>query len=314
MIMQKKYPFLLLLFINLIINCSVFGQNKKTIAEQLGYPKDAKLLIIHADDLGVTHSENSASISAYERGTINSGSIMVPCPWFPEIAAYAKEHPQFDLGLHLTLTSEWKYFRWDGVMPSNEIPSLISNEGYLYETVEELVKKADLNDVEKEFRAQIKRAIAFGIKPTHLDSHMEGPTETPELFGIMMKVGREYKIPVSTSLSLLRNPKYSKQVPPDYISLDTIHTLYQNVPVKNWNEAYDKIVKNMKPGLNELVIHLAYDNDEMHAVTIDRTNWWDAPWRQRDYNYITSQRFKDLLRENNIQLVTWRQIQKLMYP
>jgi predicted glycoside hydrolase/deacetylase ChbG (UPF0249 family) len=315
--MKKKYSFYLLLFAFLIADFSTIAQEKKTVTELLGYPKNTKLLIIHADDMGVTHSENSATISAYEKGAISSGSIMVPCPWFPEIAAYARKHPEFDLGLHITLTSEWKYYQWDGVLPSDKIPSLINDSGYFYgdeEAVSAMVKHANLKEVEKEIRGQIDRAIAFGIKPTHLDSHMGGPTATSELFGIMLKLGKEYKIPVATFLSLFDDAMYAKQLPPDYISVDSVYTLYQNTKDADWNEAYNKMIKSMKPGLNELVIHLAFDNEEMHAVTVDRDHWWDAAWRQRDYNYITSEKFKNLLHENNIQLVTWRQIQKVMYP
>lgn len=301
------------LFGILFVFTIAYGQKKQTTAERLGYPSDAKLLVIHADDIGVSHSENIASISAYEKGGINSGSIMVPCPWFPEIAEYARENPEFDLGLHLTLTAEWKHLRWDGVLPSSEIPSLINNEGFFYETVEELVKNADLNEVEKELRAQIERAQAFGIKPSHLDSHMGGPSATPELFGIMMKLGQEYKIPVRTSKSQLNVPEYRKYMPPDYISSDNTRSLNVNVPAEKWNEAYDEIIRNLVPGLNELVVHLAYDDEEMRAVTIDKNHWYEAAWRQRDHNYVTSTGFKDLLQENNIRLVTWQEIQKLMY-
>jgi len=306
---KKFYVLLGIFFVFTIAHC----QEKKTITERLGYPSDAKLLVIHADDIGVSHSENMATISAYEKGGINSGSIMVPCPWFPEIAEYARGNPEFDLGLHLTLTAEWKHLQWDGVLPSNEIPSLINDEGYFYETVEELVKNTDLTEVEKELRAQIERAQAFGIKPSHLDSHMGGPSATPELFEIMIKLGEEYKIPVRTSKSQLEDPEYRKYVPPDYVLSDNTKSLNVTVPAEKWNDSYDEIMRNLEPGLNELVVHLAYDDDEMRAVTIGKEHWYEAAWRQRDYDYVTSQRFKDLLKENNIQLVTWQEIQKLMY-
>ncbi len=142
-----------------------------TIQERLGYPRSAKLLIIHADDLGLSHSENQASIACFEKGVVNSGSVMVPCPWFPEIAAYSVAHPQLDLGLHLTLTSEWKPYRWGPVLPRTDVPSLIDSGGFLSNNCQ-VVAEAKLEEVEKELRAQVDRAKQFGIDPTHFDIHM----------------------------------------------------------------------------------------------------------------------------------------------
>lgn len=305
----KSFGFVFFVFLLLSNIC--YGQN---LAERLGYPPDSKLLVIHADDMGVTHSVNSASISAFERGPMKSASLMVPTHWFPEMAAYARENPDFDLGLHLTLTSEWKYLQWGGVLPSNEIPSLINDEGYFYETVNEMVENANLEEVEKELKAQIERAIAFGVQPTHLDSHMGGPSSTAELFAIMMKLGQEFKIPVRTSKSGINNSDYARHVPSDYISSDNSRSLNVSVPAEKWNEAYDEIIENLVPGLNELVIHTAYDNEEMRATTIGKDHWYESAWRQRDYDYVVSQRFRDLIRKHNIQVITWREIQHLMYP
>src|SRR6185295_7267511 len=111
----------LLLFV-MIMFAGSWVTAQQTLAERLGYPKDTKLLIIHSDDLGVSHSENEASTMAMEKGSVSSASIMVPTPWFSEIAAYAAVHPKSDFGLHLTLTSEWKYYKWGSL--SGEVHGL----------------------------------------------------------------------------------------------------------------------------------------------------------------------------------------------
>src|SRR5262245_3119119 len=130
----------------------------KTLVERLGYPADAKLLIVHADDLGAAHSINIASIKAFEVGLVNSGSIMIPCPWLSEIATYARSHPEADLGLHLTLTSEWTPYRWGPVLSKERVPSLLDSSGYFYLTESEAAAKANPKEVEAEVRAQIERA------------------------------------------------------------------------------------------------------------------------------------------------------------
>src|SRR6266498_1949170 len=124
----------------------------KTLVERLGYPADAKLLIVHADDLGLAHSVNAAAIKAFESGLVTAGSIMVPCPWLPEIAAYARSHPQADLGLHLTLTSEWTSFRWGPVLPKNRVSSLLDRHDYFHLTEAEAASHADVKEVETEVR------------------------------------------------------------------------------------------------------------------------------------------------------------------
>src|SRR5256885_1465445 len=167
----------------------------KTVAERLGYPPDTKLLIIHADDLAVAHSVDSASFDALDKSAVTSASIMVPCPWITEVAAYAKAHPEADLGLHLTLTSEWATYRWAGLAATDKVPSLYDPDGTLPNDESIVAKRAKPEEVERELRAQVERALALGIKPTHLDSHMGSLFTTPALFNVYTKVAHDYHLP-----------------------------------------------------------------------------------------------------------------------
>ena len=153
----------------LVWSLAVYGQ---TTAQKLGYGPNDKLIIVHADDIGMSHSVNTASIEAFKHNMVTSGSIMVPCPWFPEIADYAKQHPELDLGIHLTLTSEWKYLRWRPVAPIDKVPGLLDEQGFMWKSERQTAMQATPQEIETELRAQIDRALAFGIKPTHLDTHM----------------------------------------------------------------------------------------------------------------------------------------------
>ncbi len=167
----------------------------KNIAERLGYPADAKLLIIHADDVGLAKSVNQATFKALEERSATSASIMVPCPWLTEVAAWAKQHPDADLGLHLTLNAEWKNYRWGPVSSTDKVRGLLDPNGYLWNSVPAVVQHASPEEVESEIREQVKRAIAAGIQPTHLDTHMGTLAASPAFYGALVKVAREYKVP-----------------------------------------------------------------------------------------------------------------------
>ena len=179
----------------MLLVVSTLNAQTRTVAERLGHPKNAKLLILHADDLGVAHSENAASFDALERGAVNSGSIMMPTPWVTEVARYAKAHPDADLGLHLTLDSEWETYRWGSVAPHDQVPSLLDADGTFPRSPDTLARRAKPAEVERELRAQIDRAYAMGLEPTHVDSHMGALYQTPELFRTYTKVARSYKLP-----------------------------------------------------------------------------------------------------------------------
>ena len=143
-----------------IVFCTASFANAqgKTLAERLGYPAEAKLLIVHADDLAVAHSVDTASFDALDKNAVTSASVMVPCPWLTEVAAYAKAHPDADLGLHLTLTSEWKLDRWGPVDSKDKVASLLDPAGYLWPETRDAARYLKPEEAEREIRAQIERA------------------------------------------------------------------------------------------------------------------------------------------------------------
>src|SRR5437016_9971288 len=165
----------------LLVTGALGRAQTKTVAERLGYPPDAKLLIVHADDLAVAHSVDAASFDALDKNAVTSASVMVPCPWLNEVAAYARGHASADLGLHLTLTSEWKTYRWGPVESRDKVPSLLDPSGYLWPDTPQAVGTLKADEAEREIRAQIERANALGIHPTHLDSHMGALFSRPDL-------------------------------------------------------------------------------------------------------------------------------------
>jgi predicted glycoside hydrolase/deacetylase ChbG (UPF0249 family) len=281
---------------------------QKSLTERLGYGRDAKLLIVHADDLGMAHSVNAATVKAFESGLVTSGSIMVPCPWFPEIADYARSHPEADLGLHLTLTSEWKLYRWGPVLSRDRAASLFDPSGYLYPTEDVAAAHINPQEVEAEIRAQIERARASGIRPTHLDSHMGTLYQNKALFETLLRVARENHLPVRVSKEMLTAvPFLPSIIKPDDILLDRIVTIGDGVPPERWAAFYTDVLKSLKPGVTEMVIHLAFDDQEMRGVSFNHPGW-GAAWRQRDFDFFTGETFRRLLRENNIKLVTWHEV------
>ena len=306
--MKKLSRHLLLIAVSIFF-FAIQANAQQTLAEKLGYAADTKLLIVHADDIGLAQSVNDASNKAFASGGITSGSIMVPCPWFVDFAEHYKSHPDLDVGIHITLTSEWDFYKFGGVSSSTEIPSLLDENGYFYPTTEEVGQYADPVEAEKEIRAQIDRAIAYGIRPTHLDTHMGSVLANPELIEIYMKLGKEYDLPVfAPRMMLFAMPEEIRAlVKEEYVLVDNMFMLNVDGPDASWEEEYGKMIERVKPGLNVMIVHLAYDNAEMQAVAINHPAF-GATWREKDLNYVQSQTFHNLLKEKEIQLVTWKEI------
>ena len=277
--------------------------SSSTIQQRLGYPKNSKLLIIHADDLGMSPSENSASIDAMEKGIVNSGSIMVPCPGFSEIAEYSKSHPGADIGIHLTLTSEWKNYRWGPVLPPDEVPGIVDQNGFLFESVAEVSGKGDPDEAEKEFRAQINLAIKSGVDLTHIDTHMFSAFANSGILKKYISLGKEYKLPVLLIHDLPVHDPDRKNA----VIVDRLIYARAEDNVNGLSNFYRTVMGSMKPGLNCILIHIAFDNKDMRDITLDQVNYGSA-WRQADFDFFTGDECRQLIEKNNIQLITWREI------
>jgi predicted glycoside hydrolase/deacetylase ChbG (UPF0249 family) len=305
--MKRKWTVGLLLF--LVAGSAPAGQaqNKVSIAEKLGFARGAKLLIVHADDVGMTHAVNAATIKALESGGVNSASIMVPCPWFPEIAEYAKAHPEADFGLHLTLTSERVYYRWGPVAPRDKVASLVDPNGYFWH--DWAAERIEPKEVELELRAQIERAYAMGIRPTHLDSHQYRLYDNgKDLFEVLLRIAHEKNLPFFVVRDwFAEHPYLESSLSPTDIVIDHTVTMNPSVPPEKWAEFYRTAIRNLQPEVTEFVIHVAFANEEMTAATRERDTW-GAAWRQRDFDFFTSAEFRQLLAQEKIQLVSWRQL------
>ncbi len=302
--MLKPYFFLSFL----ITTASIYAQ-AQNIAQRLGYPADAKLLIIHADDLGVSHSQNRASFAQLQEGPVNSASIMVPCPWYEEVAAFARKNQDLDLGLHLTLTSEWKDYKWLPISSKDSVSSLLDANGYFYPEVDECAAHANPSEVEIEMRNQIKKAYRSGVDVTHLDAHMGAAVSTADFAGAYMKLGKEFKLPVllDARIFAIENSMIKSLLDEKTVILDHIFTISPQEFLKGSKKYYEDLMNNLPSGLNCLLIHLAYNDPEMQGITKDHPEW-GATWRQADLDFFNSPECTLLIKKNNITLVTWREL------
>jgi predicted glycoside hydrolase/deacetylase ChbG (UPF0249 family) len=290
---------------------------RPTLVERLGHKKDARLLMIHADDVGMCHSVNAVTIRAMTEGLASSASIMVPCPWFPEIAQWAREHPDADLGLHLTLTSEWSVYRWRPVAPIDQVPGLLDPEGFMWRSVEDVKAHASPKEVETEIRAQIERARKFGIKPTHVDSHMGTLFSEPRFFEAYVRVAKEtgiFPMLPSPTPEIIAEGKAmdidypalaSKLESQGFLLLDRLDTGLDAEPYEERKAELQKLIRTLQPGVTELIVHLSGDDDEIHHVT---GNW---KRRYHDYRLCMDPDIRKLIQDEGVKLTGYRPLAAL---
>jgi hypothetical protein len=302
-----KKPFTLGLLATLAFSVAVWAQNAappKSVAERLGYPANARLLVIHADDFGMSHSVNRAIEEALEKHWVTSASILVPCPWFPEVARWAKAHPDADLGIHLALNSEWTALRWGPVSAQPKGSSLLDADGYLPLTTDYVASHAKISDVETETRAQVDKAKGAGVNLTHLDTHMGAIVTTPDLFKVYLGLGQAYKLP------LLLDSR-AEAIAPGSVLLSQLLQMNRGTSKSEWLDAYKKMLAPLPAGSYQLIVHLAYNDDEMQGATFDHPDW-GAEWRQSDFDLVRSAEFQKFLKDQGFILVNWKDLARAL--
>lgn len=289
-----------------------------TYAERLGWPEGSRVVIFHVDDAGMSHDSNMGTIEAIEKGVATSTSIMFPCPWVPEAAAYMKQHPDLDYGVHITLTSEWGKYRWAPVAGRKEVPGLMDGEGCLYHDVPSVMLKASPDEVETEIRAQVDKCLAMGLKPSHLDSHMGTVFASFPFFQRYLKVGIEYKIPVLLPAGHL---EYVAQDTPIMVQtardmgkqaweaglpvIDDVHPggLGCKSPAEKKAQVI-QFLRTMKPGITEFIVHCTRPTDVFPFIT------GSGPMRLAELETMIDPEVRKVIEEEKIVLSTWRELKQ----
>lgn len=288
---------------------------QQSLAEKLGYNKEDKLLIIHADDLGVSHSENIGSFLAMKAGSVSSASVMMPCGWVAEVADYKEKNPDADFGLHLTLTNEWYHLNWGPVASKDKVPSLVNEHGFLKANCLDFGMEADPKEAAMELKAQVEKAYAMGLDPTHFDAHMGCMLfNSAELFDEYLKLGRSYKVPVMVDRFLLQaaTQSFKDKITDQDVIVDKVITASPQDYESGMTDYYEKVLNELGSGVNVLLIHTAIDNAELQAMTIGQ-EYWGAKWRQQDFDFFTSTKCSQLISDNNIKVINWRDIKDAWY-
>lgn len=255
---------------------------------------EATYLLVRADDGGMSHSVNTALERLMQAGTPLSVSVMFACPWYQETAEILKRHPEVAVGVHLTLNSEWKNYRWGPVSGRSAVPTLVDEEGYFFPTSEALHQHhPDIREVERELRAQIERARRTGLKIDYVDYHMGTVSRYPEFRDVAERLAHEYGLGMSQYFGETRgNPQY------------------EAAPSEK-TDSLVALVNRLRPGVNLVVTHVGIDNDELGALLDMNTDGGLAEMsknRQGELDAVTSARFRDAVRARAVRLITYRQL------
>jgi hypothetical protein len=270
------------------------------LAERLGRDADARLLIINCDDLGFSHAANVGVYESLRAGLATSATLMVPCPWARDAA---QRYMGEDVGVHLTLNAEYERYRWG---PITQAPSLLDGDGGFPRTIEDLWDHADIEEVRRECRAQIERAILWGFDISHLDSHMGTLQLRPEFFDVYLGLAVEFGLPLrlsGASTERLIGFPFRRLAHEEAVVFPDHFVYVQGVGSRR---AVEKALFDMPPGVTEVYVHPAVDTPEVRAITED----WPA--RVDDHDLITSDGgFRALVERAGMELIGYRELREL---
>jgi predicted glycoside hydrolase/deacetylase ChbG (UPF0249 family) len=281
----------------------VTSLHEGTTNRLLGYPDEARLLIINADDFGMCHANNEATLRAWQTGIVSSTSVMAPCPWAPQALRLLREHPDISFGVHLTYVCEHRDYRWGPLASKAAAPSLLDEAGYFYhkDRSRELLARARLDEVEVEFRAQIETVLAAGLQPAHLDWHCLGDGGRADIFALTLRLAGEYGLALRT-----HGPTASAQcrqagvLTADFGVLDSYA-----LDTDGKADRYAQLLRALPAGLSEWAVHPSRGDAEAQAMEPE-----DWTVRKADFDFLISQEARDILAEEGIVLVNYRALQQ----
>jgi predicted glycoside hydrolase/deacetylase ChbG (UPF0249 family) len=278
--------------------------NERQTNRLLGYPDDARLLIVNADDFGMCHANNAATLRALSEGIVTSTTSMMPCPWAPHAMQLLKEHPEFPFGVHLTLVAEHSTYRWGPLSSKDKVSSLIDETGYFYtnDRSPELLAQAKLDEIETEYRAQITAVLNAQLTPTHLDWHCLYDGGRADIFELTVALAKEFGLALrvqdpSSAATLQRDglPTSDHGVLDSY-SLDTAGKAAK----------YVELLRALPAGLSEWAIHPSLGDAEAQAMEPES---WQV--RKADFDFLTSTQARAVVDEEGIVLIDYRALQEI---
>ncbi len=268
----------------------------------LGYPADARLLIVNADDFGMCHSINEAVINSIKNGLTRSCTLMVPCPWGLHGMSLLKENPDIPFGVHLTAISELDYYRWKPLLPAEKVPSLLDEAGYFYKEdyIPEFLAQVNLDELELEFRAQIEAMLAQGLKPTHVDSHCSIHTRREDIFDMTVGLAHEYGLSTRvTNRAFTEKLQQQGYAANEHDLLDSYSLETRDKP-----DIYFKMLRELPAGLTEWALHPSFTTAELKAMGPS----WHV--RQADYEFLMSSEARRIIEAEGIILLDYRPLQE----